>query len=67
MTIWYALKMRDFGILTGAIVMAIYGISAASVTYIHWNVFLIVLGYIRGTSRTRSYKVYERTKNKWES
>lgn len=67
MTVWYALKMRDFGILTGVIVMAIYGISAASVTYIHWNVFLIVLGYIRGTSRTRSYKVYERTKNKWES
>ena len=41
-------------ILTGVIVMAVYGISASSTTYIHWNVFIVVLAYLSVPIKLRS-------------
>lgn len=54
LTVWYGLKKKDFGILTGVIVMAVYGISASSTTYIHWNVFIVVLAYLSVPIKQRS-------------
>lgn len=45
----YAILNEQYGMICGLVVLAVYGISELYLTYIHWNIFMIVIAYLQAS------------------